>query len=841
MTQQLRTSMLLTGDASGLQQAGRQGKTAMQGLVDTATRVDTKFTSAAASAEVFEQAIPKRQAFDQLRAGIDPVFAATQRLESGQDFLNQSYREGVITQGEYRQAMTLLDAQHQRSMKVVSAQTATMGRLGKSNKLAAGGTANLMAQWNDLGVMMMAGQNPLQMAVQQGTQINQVIGPLGARGAVKALGTSFMGMLSPINFVTIGSIAAGAAMVQWLTGSKEDAKTLEDTIKGLSESVTEWRDIAKLSLSDIRKEFGTLTPEITRMHRELEELKLEEILVNASLAGSDLVDSVSGGMRSMSARLDSLFGEGLDSLVQTDILALVDGLEKVGNAEGIDKQLDAINGLQRQLLSTTGGIEQMSTAQKEFYLQTVLVEQGLLRVKAAQEGVGTAQEIAKAKAEELLVTLSEENAVLEGIVQHGEDSVEVMRLRQEAARASFEEELAALDVSESLKDELRLAFEEGQKLSELDLGKGIRIGVSAAESLAEKLGISLGLAQQISDLDRTVRTSKSTDTIEDYEEGDPRSSHYKAPIWDGGYNNSTKRKKGGSGGAKADLRTISQLAKELDRLSPSYDRAVEAAERWREETLAKLDPTKAGYDQFATDIETVFNERLKKAYEDDLKRRDDWQAGVERGLSEVGDGMMSWADVSEDIFGNWSDGLEDQFANFKFEIGDLVDYTIEQFARLAYQKSVQPFISSGFDIISDVLGGLLTSHTGSEVGPGNITKSYQMGPTGPKLAKDERLGVLKAGQRVFTPRMIENGSAVVDALAAAAAQPSVIGGGSVININNYSSAKVEETQRPDGGVDIDIMDQVERAMAGRVGQGKGPLSSAIGSSFGIKRSFGGKS
>ena len=75
---------------------------------------------------------------------------------------------------------------------------------------------NLTAQFNDIGVMLAAGQSPLQLAVQQGTQINQVFQQLGSgANAMKALRAGFLAMISPLSLLTLGIIAGGAALVQW--------------------------------------------------------------------------------------------------------------------------------------------------------------------------------------------------------------------------------------------------------------------------------------------------------------------------------------------------------------------------------------------------------------------------------------------------------------------------------------------------------------------------------------------------------------------------------------------------------------------------------------------------
>lgn len=92
-------------------------------------------------------------------------------------------------------------------------------------------TANLAAQFNDIGVMLASGQSPLLLALQQGTQVAQALGPVGVGGAAKALGAAFMSVISPLNLITIGTIAVGAAAVQWLMGLNQEAPKAEDALK----------------------------------------------------------------------------------------------------------------------------------------------------------------------------------------------------------------------------------------------------------------------------------------------------------------------------------------------------------------------------------------------------------------------------------------------------------------------------------------------------------------------------------------------------------------------------------------------------------------------------------
>lgn len=105
-----------------------------------------------------------------------------------------------------------------------------------STNLAAGATGNLAAQFNDIGMMLMAGQNPLQLAIQQGSQITQALGPMGATGAAKALGSAFLGLLSPINLIIPAVIAAAGYTIQWLTSAEEKASSVASAFDAIIEA-----------------------------------------------------------------------------------------------------------------------------------------------------------------------------------------------------------------------------------------------------------------------------------------------------------------------------------------------------------------------------------------------------------------------------------------------------------------------------------------------------------------------------------------------------------------------------------------------------------------------------
>lgn len=285
-----------------------------------------------------------------------------------------------------------------------------VGKVGQSSGLAAGQVANLAAQFNDIGQMLAAGQSPLMLAMQQGTQIAQVLGPMGAAGAVRALGAAIAAVFSPINLLTIGAIAAGAALAQWLGRALEDAERLETALEGVNsraDALAAAGRRASASVAELRREFGDASGEARKLLRELEMIALREAERGAGAAidaarreltsswfetrssvamGNFFGLETSAGLRKMTPELLREINAGLD---------LVRGLEAAfrawdsARAKGdLDAMVQAAGALRerfREAAEAAGGI----SADEDRMLRA-LVEQelALIRVREAAERVG---------------------------------------------------------------------------------------------------------------------------------------------------------------------------------------------------------------------------------------------------------------------------------------------------------------------------------------------------------------------------------------------------------------------------------------------------------------------
>lgn len=107
------------------------------------------------------------------------------------------------------------------------------------NEFAAVNTANIAAQFQDIGVTAAMGMSPLQIALQQGTQLSAVLGPMGAGGAVRSLGTALASLVTPVSLITVGLVAAAAAAIQYLGPLIMQGEAANEKIKAQRDLISE--------------------------------------------------------------------------------------------------------------------------------------------------------------------------------------------------------------------------------------------------------------------------------------------------------------------------------------------------------------------------------------------------------------------------------------------------------------------------------------------------------------------------------------------------------------------------------------------------------------------------
>jgi len=398
-----------------------------------------------------------------------------------------------------------------------------------TSRAAAGANANLVSQFNDIGVMLAAGQSPLQLALQQGTQISQVLTQMGGgTGALRALGSAFVGMLNPVSLATIGVIGFGAAAVQWLMPAQEEAAKTKDAFEALKDSMSTYNDALSLSLlytGDAEKKYGEEAQKGAEIARRIMTIEAEKTRSSISailsksysdmgfdafgdrgIAGAGRIESANlaeaaGNLGFKASWSDALFGYGG---ISSDRLALAEGL---GNAMreiytyvsqpvpsgGLD---DYLVGLRQRLDDYTAQLNALKEAGADegalngINEKMVPLQQALLEGEARRAEIRAAD---AAKAEELLATLESQLYMNQLIAEHGKESLEV---RQAELDAEFEKQAAAieaLNITDEQKDALYDALaalhdNESQTLAWADAMAQVNAELQGAYSLIAAIG-----------------------------------------------------------------------------------------------------------------------------------------------------------------------------------------------------------------------------------------------------------------------------------------------------------------------------------------------------------------
>lgn len=421
-------------------------------------------------------------ALDAIRAQYDPLFAASREYELELGRIAEAERQGAISAGiaaraRERAAQQMLVGQRQ---------------IGQTAQQANAHLANLGYQANDIFMMVAAGQNPLMLAIQQGTHLSQVFGMMRAEGQAlgPAIRSALLGMINPVSLATMGVIALGAAAVQWFMSMSDEAVDAETAISDLEDAVRGFSTAASRSVNDVIRDFGRLTPEIVRLEQRLTALAEVQAMQGARAALESIGGDASGGLfQSDHGAVADLLGvsamrEGIAGGRALHINPIVaefqSALSVMQDARGEAAQLQAVRELQGLLEAAAGGIGRMSAEQATFYGYLLDAEGALNRIVAAQ-AEAQRQQIDLSRA------LGEENGrmggPLAGDLEEGRDAEEMARRGRArlAARDQIAADQNALEITR-----LRLAY--GEQSAEVR-AEEVRQAQAALEVEIQRSGI----------------------------------------------------------------------------------------------------------------------------------------------------------------------------------------------------------------------------------------------------------------------------------------------------------------------------------------------------------------
>ncbi|TWF42201.1 phage tail length tape measure family protein [Neorhizobium alkalisoli] len=169
---------------------------------------------------------------ERLRARYSPLFNTINNYKSAVSDIRRAHALGAISSDEMAKAIAKERQAALASTAAIKGRNAALAQTPATRQSANGGngyTANIAAQFQDIGVTAAMGMSPLQIALQQGTQLSAVLNEM--QNPVKGLAAAFMSVVSPVSLVTIGVVAAGAAAIQYFGGLTSDATDAGNVLK----------------------------------------------------------------------------------------------------------------------------------------------------------------------------------------------------------------------------------------------------------------------------------------------------------------------------------------------------------------------------------------------------------------------------------------------------------------------------------------------------------------------------------------------------------------------------------------------------------------------------------
>ena len=305
-------------------------------------------------------------------------------------------------------------------------------------------------------------------------------------------------------------------------------------------------------------------------------------------------------------------------------------------------------------------------------------------------------------------------------------------------------------------------------------------------------------------------------------------------------------------------RLIEDVRQKYDALDTSLSAAIKRAGEWRSEALTGLDATKAGYADFAAQVDAVYNDMIANARDEDLQNSKRWEDGIKRGLQSVIDEADDMASKAERGVTSMFKSMEDALVSFvttgKLDFKSMADSIIADMVRMQIQSSItKPLAGALGGFLGDVAGSIFgapagagtaaptaTAHTGGLIGADSLSMR-SVNPAvfagAPRFHTGGIVGnevpiIAKQGETVFTPGQMK--------LLGGALQSKPNVNVSVRVENNVSNAQARADVSRDSAGNMDlkiIIEEVEGNLSRNIGRGEG-LAPTLERRYGLNPAVG---
>lgn len=207
----------LTTAAKDSRQGIEAASSSNERLVTSSSKVASQYAGLTASIQTHRAEVSETdRQVSKLIDRYDPLGARLRRLQEDFKALDAAAKAGRIASRDDARVDQVYTAMQQQ-MNASSASAAKFSDSTKSAALSAGqlrmATQQLPMQFTDIWVSLAAGQSPMMVLLQQGTQIKDSFGGMGS--AARALGGYVFGLINPFTLAASAAMAGGAAWYYW--------------------------------------------------------------------------------------------------------------------------------------------------------------------------------------------------------------------------------------------------------------------------------------------------------------------------------------------------------------------------------------------------------------------------------------------------------------------------------------------------------------------------------------------------------------------------------------------------------------------------------------------------
>ncbi|QGA55851.1 phage tail length tape measure family protein [Brucella sp. 2280] len=424
-------------------------QTRIQNMVGIGTKSTKEWTGALAQ---------QGAELEKLRTKYNPIFAAVKQYQASVVDIQQAHRVGALSademaaaiQRERKATLDSIAAIKQRNSAVSSMKSPISTGPNRFN------TANIAAQFQDIAVTSAMGMSPVQIALQQGTQLSAVFNEMGkGRDVIKGIGAAFASIVNPVSLVTVGVIAAGAALAQYIAsagGLKSVDEVLEENRKRIDEITAGYKEAkaaydaytaaksiktnedaeasSEAQIKSLTERYKEAQAEIARYNNTLQgyaNASLSAQIIGQSKALGELAKSAGEANADMNAISSSLVKMMARGFATTELKSWAEQIKKsVDGALDLRNEIGAVEAAADKLTPATEAFSRLEAA-----INSITTEKSREEVQALYEKFRDG----KLSVNELRKALGDLSANAPDLQSHIE---EILRLSKAAANAKAE-------------------------------------------------------------------------------------------------------------------------------------------------------------------------------------------------------------------------------------------------------------------------------------------------------------------------------------------------------------------------------------------------------------------